>query len=193
MISSTYWMPFTANRSFSKNPKMIHSAYGMYYYTAAGTKILDGISGLWCVNLGHGRPEIVDAVSKQMSKLDYATAFQVSHNSVHSLSDRLINLLGSNEYTNKLKHVFFTNSGSEAVDTSLKIALAYHKAKNSPDKIILVGREKGYHGVCFGGMSVGGLENNKKQFRPALSNVDHLPHLLDIEKNAYSKGFHNMA
>lgn len=189
MINSTYWMPFTANRWFKKNPKIMQSALGMYYYTSSGNKILDGISGLWCCNLGHGRKEISDAVAKQMCDLDYATAFQVSHNAVHVLSDRLIDLLSKSEYTRNLKHVFFTNSGSESVDTALKIALAYHKVTNSPEKIILVGREKGYHGVCFGGMSVGGIDNNKKQFRPILANIEHLPHVLDINKNSYSKGF----
>lgn len=185
----SYWMPFTANRQFKHNPKILTSAQGIYYQTSDGNKILDGISGLWCCNLGHARPEIADAVNNQILNLDYATAFQVGNEPAFKLANRLVELSSVSPATNNLKNVFFCNSGSEAVDTALKIALAYHKANGEPQRTILIGREKGYHGVGFGGMSVGGLENNKKQFLPLLSNVDHLPHLLDIEKNSFSKGF----
>lgn len=185
---SSYLMPFTANRQFQNNPKIFTSAKGLYYYTQDGKQILDGMSGLWCCNLGHGRPEIISAINKQLNTLDYATAFQVGHESAFELSTKLVEMSAQSEYTKNLQHVFFCNSGSEAVDTALKIALAYHKANGEHQRTILIGREKGYHGVGFGGMAVGGLENNKKQFLPLLPNVDHLPHLLDIEKNSFSKG-----
>lgn len=188
-IGTSYWMPFTANRQFHKNPKVINSAKGLYYYTKDGAKILDGISGLWCSPLGHGREEIASAVKNQLLELDYATAFQVGHTQAYKLTDRLVEQVNKSPYTNKLKHIFFTNSGSESADTALKIALAYHKSQGNNSKIILIGREKGYHGVNFGGLSVGGIDNNKKQFGPLLQNVEHLPHLLNIEKNAFNRGF----
>lgn len=188
-MSSSYWMPFTANRQFLNKPKHITSAEGIYYQSSDGKKILDSISGLWCSNLGHCRPEINNAITKQLNTLDYCTSFQVSHNNIEELSDRLVNICSKSQYTQNLKHIFYTNSGSESADTALKIALAYHKSLGNHNKTILIGRQRGYHGTCFGGMSLGGIENNKKQFRPLLQNTDHLPDLLDIDKNAFSKGF----
>ena len=186
-MHDSYWMPFTANRQFKNNPKILSSARGIYYFTG-NQKILDGMSGLWCCNLGHARTEIASAVNQQINNLDYATAFQLGHNTAFELANKLVELSNQSPSTNNLKNVFFCNSGSEAVDTSLKVALAYHKANGQPQRTILIGREKGYHGVGFGGMAVGGLENNKKQFLPLLPNVEHLPHLLDIDKNSFSKG-----
>lgn len=188
-MNTSYWMPFTANRQFRKSPKFIESAQGLYYYTKDNKKIIDGISGLWCSNLGHGRTEITEAVQQQLSKLDYATTFQIGNESAFLLSEKLVELASKSEHTKHLKHVFYTNSGSESADTALKIALAYQKACGKTNKTILIGREKGYHGTNFGGMSVGGIANNQKQFLPLLQNIDHLPHLLDIERNAFSRGF----
>lgn len=134
-MRSNYWMPFTANRQFFKNPKIIKSAKGLYYTTDHGNKIIDGISGLWCSNLGHARPELAHAISRQISKLDYATAFQVGHDSVFELTNKIVSCTHESESTKKLKHIFFTSSGSESVDTALKIALAYHKACGLDQKI----------------------------------------------------------
>jgi beta-alanine--pyruvate transaminase len=155
----------------------------MHYWTPDGRKVLDGCAGLWCVNAGHGRKEIVTAVAEQMSTLDYAPPFQMGHPIGFELANRLVKLAPGD-----LDHVFFTNSGSESVDTALKIALAYHRAKGDASRQRLIGREKGYHGVGFGGISVGGLSNNRKSFGALLPGVDHLRHTLDLEHNAFTRG-----
>ncbi len=179
--TSAFWMPFTANRKFASQPKMIEGGEGMYYTTEDGRQIIDGTAGLWCCNAGHSRPEIVEAVSSQIKKLDYAPSFQLGHPKAFELAERLVALSPA-----KLDHVFFTNSGSESVDTALKIALAYQQIRGKGQKQRLIGREKGYHGTGFGGISVGGLGNNKRFFGTALP-TDHLPHTLNPE-NAFSRG-----
>jgi beta-alanine--pyruvate transaminase len=179
--TSAFWMPFTANRKFASQPKMIEGGDGMYYTTEDGRKIIDGTAGLWCCNTGHSRPEIVEAVSSQIKKLDYAPSFQLGHPKAFELAERLVALSPAT-----LDHVFFTNSGSESVDTALKIALAYQQLRGKGQKQRLIGREKGYHGTGFGGISVGGLGNNKRFFGTALA-TDHLPHTLNSE-NAFSRG-----
>lgn len=178
-----YWMPFTANRFFKHNPRMITSASGMYMTTSTGERVLDGIAGLWCCNAGHTHPKIVAAVQAQIAELDYATAFQMGHPKVFELANRLTELTPRD-----LNHVFFVNSGSEAVDTALKIALAYHHARGEGGRTRLIGRELGYHGVGFGGISVGGLGANRKRFGSLLPGVDHLPHTHNLEHNAFSRG-----
>ena len=179
--TSAFWMPFTANRKFASQPKMIEGGEGMYYTTEDGRQIIDGTAGLWCCNAGHSRPEIVEAVSSQIKKLDYAPSFQLGHPKAFELAERLVALSPAT-----LDHVFFTNSGSESVDTALKIALAYQQIRGKGQKQRLIGREKGYHGTGFGGISVGGLGNNKRFFGTALA-TDHLPHTLNPE-NAFSRG-----
>ncbi|WP_095210407.1 aminotransferase class III-fold pyridoxal phosphate-dependent enzyme [Endozoicomonas ascidiicola] len=178
-----YWMGFTANRQFKKNPRLFKRAEGMHFWTENNDKILDGIAGLWCVNAGHCRPRIIESIQKQAAELDYAPAFQAGHPLAFELADRLVSYLPGD-----INHAFFTNSGSESVETALKIALAYHQAKGNCRRTRLIGREKGYHGVNFGGMSVGGLPANRKMFPNLLSGVDHLPHTHDIKKNAFSRG-----
>lgn len=178
-----YWMPFTANRQYKKNPRLIKSAKGMYYETVNGRKVLDGASGLWCVNAGHAREKIVSAIQTQAAELDYATCFNMGHPKAFELCDRLSTVAPS-----PLNHVFLTNSGSESVDTALKIALAYHKIKGHGSRQRLIGREKGYHGVGFGGTAVGGIVKNRKYFGNLLSGVDHLPHTSNLEHTAFSKG-----
>jgi beta-alanine--pyruvate transaminase len=178
-----FWMPFTANRQFKDQPRLLARAEGMYYSTPDGRKVMDGCAGLWCVNAGHGRKEITAAVAEQMATLDYAPAFQMGHPMGFELANRLVKLTPGD-----LDHVFFTNSGSESVDTALKIALAYHRAKGDASRQRLIGREKGYHGVGFGGISVGGLSNNRKHFGALIPGVDHLRHTLDIEHNAFTRG-----
>ena len=180
----SFWMPFTANRQFKANPRLLARAEGMYYWTADGREILDGVAGLWCVNAGHGRREITEAVTKQLSTMDYAPAFQMGHPIAFELANRLAKIAPPG-----MDRVFFTNSGSESVDTALKIALAYHRARGQGQKIRLIGREKGYHGVGFGGISVGGMVNNRKMYAAAMiPGVDHLSHTLDLEHNAYTRG-----
>ncbi len=178
-----YWMPFTANRQFKSAPRLLISAKDMHYVMADGRRLLDGCAGLWCVNAGHCRDEIVAAITGQAARMDYATAFQMGHPAVFELASRLTELVPGD-----LDRVFFTNSGSEAVDTALKIALAYHQLRGEGRRQRLVGRERGYHGVGFGGMSVGGIANNRKHFGPLLAGVDYLPHTHDLEHNAFSKG-----
>ncbi|WP_027234031.1 omega-aminotransferase AptA [Leisingera caerulea] len=178
-----YWMPFTANRQFKQNPRMVAAAEGMYYTTTDGRKVMDGTAGLWCVNAGHAAPRITEAVQKQVTELDYAPAFQMGHPKAFELANRLAELAPGD-----LNHVFFTNSGSESVETALKIALAYHKAKGEQGRTRLIGREKGYHGVNFGGISVGGIVNNRRHFGSLLTGVDHLRHTHDPERNAFTKG-----
>jgi beta-alanine--pyruvate transaminase len=177
------WMPFTANRQFKANPRLLARAEGMHYWTQDGRKILDGVAGLWCVNAGHGRKEITDAVSKQLATMEYAPPFQMGHPLAFELASRLVKLTPGD-----LNHVFFTNSGSESVDTALKIALAYHRLRGEAARQRLIGREKGYHGVGFGGISVGGMVNNRKFFGAMLPGVDHLRHTFDLEHNAFTRG-----
>ncbi|HWJ74776.1 MAG TPA: aspartate aminotransferase family protein [Kaistia sp.] len=178
-----FWMPFTANRQFKQNPRMLVGAKDMYYTSADGRQILDGTAGLWCVNAGHGRAKIVEAVSAQVAELDYAPAFQMGHPKAFELAARLAGMMPS-----PLDHVFFTNSGSESVDTALKIALAYHRARGKGTKFRLLGRERGYHGVGFGGISVGGISGNRKTFGTLLTGVDHIRHTHDLERNAFTRG-----
>jgi len=179
---SSFWMPFTNNRDFKTNPRLLVSAQGMYYKDVDGNAILDGTAGLWCVPCGHAQPKIVAAVSEMVGQLDFAPTFQMGHPAAFDLAERLM------EYTNhKFGHVFYTNSGSESVDTALKIALAYHRARGEGARTRLIGRERGYHGVGFGGLSVGGIGPNRKAFGPLLPGVDHLPHTHNLGKNAYSR------
>ena len=178
-----FWMPFTANRQFKANPRLLARAEGMHYWTADGRQILDGAAGLWCVNAGHGRKEIADAVSRQIATMEYAPPFQMGHEGAFELANAVVGLLPKG-----LDHVFFTNSGSESVDTALKIALAYHRARGEGARTRLIGRERGYHGVGFGGISVGGMVNNRKFFGAMLPGVDHLPHTHDLAHNAYTRG-----
>jgi len=178
-----FWMPFTANRQFKSQPRLLVGAEGMYYVSREGKRILDGIAGMWCVNAGHGRRKIVDAVRAQVEVMDYSPAFQMGHPGGFELAARLATLLPGD-----LDHVFFTNSGSESVDTALKIAIAYHRARGDGTRQRLIGRERGYHGVGFGGISVGGMVANRKSFGPLLNGVDHLRHTHNPEKNAFSRG-----
>jgi beta-alanine--pyruvate transaminase len=178
-----FWMPFTANRQFKQHPRLMASAKGMYYTTTDGREVLDGTAGLWCCNAGHTRTGIVEAVSRQIATLDFAPTFQMGHPLPFVLAQRLAEIA-----PDPLKHVFFTNSGSESVDTALKIALAYHRVRGEGTRTRLIGREKGYHGVGFGGISVGGLVNNRKFFATQLPGVDHIRHTLDIARNGFSRG-----
>jgi beta-alanine--pyruvate transaminase len=178
-----YWMPFTPNRAFKKAPRLITRAKDMHYYTADGRAVLDATAGLWCCNAGHGRDEIVAAIKRQAEELDYAPAFQFGHPHAFELASRIAALAGGD-----LDHVFFCNSGSEAVDTALKIALAYHHVRGEGARTRLIGRERGYHGVGFGGISVGGIVNNRKFFGSLLTGVDHLPHTYNRETQAFTKG-----
>ncbi len=178
-----YWMPFTANRQFKSKPRMMVAASGMYYTTDDGRQILDGFAGLWCCNAGHGRKPIVEAIQKQAATMDYAPAFQMGHPLAFELANRIVELAPG-----KLDHVFFCNSGSEAVDTALKIALAWQRARGEGARTRLIGRERGYHGVGFGGISVGGIPSNRKMFGTQLAGVDHLPHTHLPEKNAFAHG-----
>ena len=176
-----HWMPFTGNRNFKADPRMVVEAKGSYFTDDSGRKVFDGLSGLWCTGLGHGRPEITEAVSRQIAKLDYAPAFQFGHPLSFELANRLKALTPAG-----LDHVFFTGSGSEAADTSLKMARAYWRAKGQASKTRLIGREKGYHGVNFGGISVGGIGGNRKLFGQAVE-ADHLPHT-HLATNAFTRG-----
>ncbi len=180
---SHYWVPFTANRQFKAMPRLFKAAKGNYYTTMDDRQILDGTAGLWCVPAGHGREEIAVAVGEQLRTLDYAPAFQTSHPLAFETATRLA------EYMPKgLDRIFFTNSGSESADTALKIALAYHRVCGNPLRSKLIGRERGYHGVNFGGIAVGGIAGNRKAFGNGLAGVDHIRHPLDITKNAFTKG-----
>ncbi len=178
------WMPFTSNRAFKRAPRLLVSARGMYYTAADGRQVLDGTAGLWCVNAGHAREPISRAIADAAARLDYAPGFQMGHPSSFEFAGRLATILPGD-----LDHVFFTNSGSEAVDTALKIALAYFQARGERQRTRFVGRQRAYHGVGFGGISVGGLENNKQAFAAQLLPlVDHLPHTHDLTRNAFSRG-----
>jgi len=178
------WLPFTPNRQFKAKPRLLARASGMHYWTPDGRQILDGVAGLWCVNAGHGRREITEAVAHQLESMDYAPPFQMAHPPAFALANELVKIAPAG-----LDHVFFTNSGSEAVDTALKIALAWHRARGDATRTRLIGRERGYHGVGFGGISVGGISPNRKAWSTALlPGVDHLAHTHDLAKNAFSRG-----
>jgi len=179
----SFWLPFTPNRAFKASPRLIARAKGMNYYTPEGRAVLDGTAGLWCTNAGHNRDPIVAAIRAQAAELDYAPAFQFAHPKAFELASRVAALAPG-----ALDYVFFTNSGSEAVDTALKIALAYHNVRGEGARTRLIGRERGYHGVGFGGISVGGIVNNRKFFGTLLAGVDHLPATYDRERQAFSKG-----
>ncbi len=178
-----FWMPFTPNRAFKADPQMLARAEGMYYYTPQGRPILDGTSGLWCVAGGHARPRIVEAIRHAAGELDFAHSFNLGHPLAFEFAARLAGILPQG-----LDRIVFTNSGSESCDTALKIALAYQKARGKPGKFRLIGRERGYHGVNFGGISVGGIARNRMTFGPLVGGVDHLPHTLDITRNAFCRG-----
>jgi len=178
-----FWMPFTANRQFKSAPRLLSRAEGMHYFTPEGRKVLDGTAGLWCVNAGHGREQISEAVARQIREMEYAPLFNMGHPIAFEFAARLAKLAPG-----QLNKVFFTNSGSESVDTALKIAIAYHRVRGDGARQRLIGREKGYHGVGFGGISVGGMVNNRKFFGAMLPGVDHLPHTLDLQHNAFSRG-----
>src|SRR5688572_6613658 len=179
-----HWMPFTANRQFKASPRLLMRAEGMYYTSVKGRRILDGFAGLWCCNAGHCAKPIVEAIQAQAATMDYAPAFQMGHPLAFELANRIVELAPG-----KLDHVFFCNSGSEAVDTALKIALAWHRAQGQGQRTRLIGRERAYHGVGFGGISVGGMTPNRKMFPSAmLPGVDHLPHTHNLEKNAFTRG-----
>src|SRR5580698_9863524 len=177
------WLPFTPNRAFKKAPRMIARAKDMHYYTPEGRAILDATAALWCCNAGHGRPRIVEAIQRQAAELDFSPSFQFAHSLAFQLSSRLAALAPGD-----LDHVFFTNSGSEACDTALKIAIAYHNLRGQGARQRLIGRERGYHGVGFGGISVGGMVNNRKYFGSLLAGVDHLPATYNREHQAFTKG-----
>ncbi|HWJ89445.1 MAG TPA: aspartate aminotransferase family protein [Pelagibacterium sp.] len=180
---SAFWMPFTANRQFKQNPRMFVAAKDMHYTTADGRQVLDATAGLWCVNAGHCRPLITEAIQKQAAELDYAPAFQMGHPKAFELANRLADLAPEG-----LDHVLFTNSGSESVETALKVAIAYQRAIGEGARTRLIGRERGYHGVNFGGISVGGIVSNRKMFGTLLTGVDHMPHTHDLARNAFSRG-----
>jgi len=180
---AAHWMPFTANRAFKKAPRLLAGAKDMHYFTVDGRKILDGAAGMWCSNAGHGRTQIAEAIGRQAATLDYAPPFQFGIPQAFELASRIADLAPKG-----LDHVFFCNSGSEAADTALKIALAYHQISGQGGRTRLIGRERGYHGVGFGGTSVGGMVNNRKMFGALLTGVDHLPTTYDREKQAFSRG-----
>ncbi|MGO7899363.1 aspartate aminotransferase family protein [Rhizobium ruizarguesonis] len=178
-----FWMPFTANRQFKKEPRLFVGAKDMYYTTHDGRQVLDGTAGLWCVNAGHCRPKITEAIREQAGELDYAPAFQLGHPKAFELANRLVDIAPEG-----LNHVLYTNSGSESVETALKVALAYHRVKGNGSRFRLIGRERGYHGVNFGGISVGGIVTNRKMFGTLLTGVDHMPHTHQPGKNNFTRG-----
>jgi beta-alanine--pyruvate transaminase len=178
-----YWMPYTANRQFKHAPRLLTRAEGMHYWDDQGRQILDGVAGLWCVNAGHARPRIVKAIQQQAAEMDFAPPFQMSHPKAFELAERLVALAPAG-----MNKAFFTNSGSESVETALKMALAYHRARGEGSRTRLIGRERGYHGVNFGGISVGGIVSNRKMFGTLLGGVDHIRHTHDLARNAFSIG-----
>ena len=178
-----YWMPFTANRQFKKAPRLLSKSKGMFFWTPEGREILDGAAGLWCVNAGHARPKIVKAIAEQAAELDFAPPFQMAHPKAFELAEELIKITPQG-----LDKVFYTNSGSEAVDTALKMAIAYHRVRGEGTRTRLIGRERGYHGVNFGGISVGGIVANRKMFGTLLAGVDHIRHTHDLARNAFTIG-----
>ena len=179
----SFWLPFTPNRAFKRAPRLVVRAKDMHYYTDDGRAVLDGTAGLWCSNAGHSRDLIVAAIQRQAEQLDYAPTFQFAHPQAFELASRIAALAPAG-----LDRVFFCNSGSEAVDTALKIALAYHHVRGDGARTRLIGRERGYHGVGFGGLSVGGIVNNRRAFATHLPGVDHISHTHDLARNAFSKG-----
>ena len=178
-----FWMPFTANRQFKQAPRLLARAAGMHYWTPEGRQILDGIAGLWCVNAGHARPKITAAIAAQAAEMDFAPPFNMAHPKSFELAERLVEITPAG-----LNKVFFTNSGSEAVETALKMAIGYHRARGEGTRTRLIGRERGYHGVNFGGISVGGIVGNRKSFGPLLPGADHIRHTHDPARNAFSRG-----
>ena len=180
---SAFWMPFTSNRQFKKAPRMFVGAKDMHYTTSDGRQVLDGTAGLWCVNAGHCRPRIVEAIATQAAEMDYAPAFQMGHPKAFELANALVGIAPEG-----LNHVLYTNSGSESVETALKVALAYHRVKGDGARFRLIGRERGYHGVNFGGISVGGIVTNRKMFGSLLTGVDHMPHTHTPGKNQFTRG-----
>jgi beta-alanine--pyruvate transaminase len=180
---SAWWMPFTANRSFKARPRLVSRAKDMYYYTPEGKAVIDGSAGLWCCNAGHNRDHIVSAIQAQAAELDFAPSFQYAHGTGFTLASRIADLAPGD-----LDHVFFCNSGSEAADTALKIAIAYWHTQGQGQRSRMVGRERGYHGVGFGGISVGGIVSNRKVFGSLLAGVDHLPHTYNRAEQAFTKG-----
>jgi len=177
-----YWMPFTANRQFKKSPRLLARASGMHFWTPEGRQILDAIAGLWCVNAGHGRDKIVRAIQDQAAEMDFAPPFNMGHPKAFELAEELVKITPPG-----LNRVFFTNSGSESVETALKMAIAYHRVRGEGQRTRLIGRERGYHGVNFGGISVGGMVANRKMFGTLLSGVDHIRHTHD-PRNLMSRG-----
>ena len=181
---SNFWMPFTANKQFKAAPRLLKGAKGMYYTTVDDRKVLDGSAGLWCVNAGHGRPEIIEAVRRQMTEMDFAPTFQMAHPLAFEAATRVAQVMPAG-----MDRIFFSNSGSEAVDTALKIAVAYHRSRGEGQRTRLIGRERGYHGVGFGGITVGGISANRKAFSGVMiPGADHLPHTWNLAEMAYSKG-----
>ena len=180
---AAFWMPFTSNRAFKAQPRLLSAAKDMHYTSSDGRQILDGTAGLWCVNAGHCRAPIVEAIRKTAGEMDFGPTFQLAHPLAFELASRVAALMPEG-----LDRIFFTNSGSESVDTALKIALAYQRARGEGTRTRLIGRERGYHGVGFGGISVGGIVNNRRQFGTLLAGVDHLPHTHDLAANAFTKG-----
>jgi beta-alanine--pyruvate transaminase len=179
-----FWMPFTANRQFKDNPRILSHAKGMHYWTTDGRQVLDSVAGLWCVNAGHGRREISQAVARQVEQMDYAPPFQMGHPLAFDLANKLKKMAPAG-----LDHVFFTNSGSESAETALKIAFQYQRLKGESTRTRLIGRERGYHGVNIGGTSLGGMVGNRKAWGPAMiPGIDHLPHTHNLAKNAFTKG-----
>jgi beta-alanine--pyruvate transaminase len=179
-----FWMPFTSNRQFKARPRLLARSSGMHYWTADGREILDAVAGLWCVNAGHGRREITAAVAAQLEGMDYAPPFQMGHPGAFALANELVKIAPGG-----LDHAFFTNSGSESVDTALKIALAWHRVRGAGTRTRLIGRERAYHGVGFGGISVGGISANRRMWSASLlPGTDHLPHTHDPASNAFSRG-----
>src|SRR3954465_9901629 len=181
--ASAFWMPYTANRQFKKAPRLLARAQGMSYWTADGREILDGCAGLWCVNAGHCRPKIVAAVQKQVAEMDFAPTFNMGHPIAFEFAERLA-AGGPKGY----RKVFFTSSGSESADTALKIPFAFHRARGEGQRFRLIGRERGYHGVNFGGRAVGGIPVNRKAFGPGVAGVDHIRHTHDVQRNSFSRG-----
>jgi len=181
---SNFWMPFTANKQFKAAPRLLKGAKGMYYTTVDDRQVLDGSAGLWCVNAGHGRPEIIEAVRRQMTDMDFAPTFQMAHPLAFEAATRVAQVMPAG-----MDRIFFSNSGSEAVDTALKIAVAYHRSRGEGQRTRLIGRERGYHGVGFGGITVGGISANRKAFSGVMiPGADHLPHTWNLQEMAYSKG-----
>jgi beta-alanine--pyruvate transaminase len=178
-----FWMPFTASRQFKNAPRLLARAKDMHYWTPEGRQVLDAVAGLWCVNAGHARPKIVRAIAEQAEEMDFAPPFNMAHPKSFELATKLVALAPEG-----LDKVFYTNSGSEAVDTALKMAIAYHRARGEGQRTRLIGRERGYHGVNFGGISVGGIAGNRKSFGTMVGGVDHLRHTHDLKKNAFSRG-----